>query len=362
MANNEERYVYFIDNTLQHEVLDAQTCIEAIEKGYRAWGEQDAAINPKTELHVYRDTGYYNFGLIHGAVAPMGVAALRIKSDFHTKTAPTSYGDKHAGLEGQFCGLVLLFDSTNGLPLAILNDGHIQHMRVAAAAAVAAKYLARADSENLCILGSGGMARFHADALCKVRPIKTIDVYSPNEEHRETFAQEITGYLKVKVRARTCPEDAVNGSDIVACCTNSRRQAVLLGDWIEPGMHITTVHGKELDRAATQLINYSVKNQPLRDVRSHFSVAGKPPQGVVPRPQGWDPPAVTDEMPLLSDIILGNVPARTTRGQVTYFSNNEGTGVQFAAAGAAILERLSRCNFKGVPKVPLAWFLQDIRD
>ena len=71
---------------------------------------------------------------------------------------------------------------------------------------------------------------------------------------------------------------------------------------------------------------------------------------------------MTDEMPLLSDVILGSVPGRTARGEVTYFSNNEGTGVQFAAAGAAILERLSRSNFTGVPKVPLAWFLQDIRD
>jgi len=357
---NEERYVYFIDNALQHQVLDAQACIEAIERGYRAWGEQAAAINPKTELHVYGDNGYYNFGLIHGAVAPMGVAALRIKSDFHTKTGPMSYGDKHAGVEGQFCGLVLLFNTTNGLPLAILNDGHIQHMRVAAA--VAAKYLAREDSENLCILGSGGMARFHAEALCAVRPIKAINVYSPNKDHRETFAEEIGAYLKIEVRVRARPEDAVNGSDIVACCTNARRQAVFLGDWIEPGMHITTVHGAELDAASARLINYSVKNQPLRDLQSHFSVAGKPPQGIVPRPQGWGPPAVTDEMPLLSDVVLRSVPGRTTRDQVTYFSNNEGTGVQFASAGAAILERLSQRQFSGVPKVPLAWFLQDIRD
>jgi ornithine cyclodeaminase/alanine dehydrogenase-like protein (mu-crystallin family) len=155
---NEEQYVYFIDNAIQHEVLDAPACIEAIENGYRAWGKGLAAINPKTELHVYGNNSYYNFGLIHGAVEPMGVAALRIKSDFHTQTGPTSYGDKHAGVEGRFCGLVLLFNTNNGLPLAILNDGHIQHMRVAAAAAVAAKHLAREEAESLGILGSGGMA------------------------------------------------------------------------------------------------------------------------------------------------------------------------------------------------------------
>lgn len=359
---NEEQYVYFIDNAVQHEVLDAEATIEAIEKGYRAWGGGRGAINPKTELHVYRDNGYYNLGLIHGAVEPMGVAALRIKSDNFTQTGPTSFGDKHAGVEGRFCGLVLLFNTTNGLPLAILNDGYIQHMRVAAVAAVAAKYLARENSERLCILGSGGMARVHAEALCAVRPIKTVDVFSPSQKHRETFAREISARLEIEVRVHARPEDAVKGSDIVACCTNSNRKEVLLGDWLEPGMHLTSVLGAELGQTASQRIDHAVKNQPVRDLKSHFAVAGRAPEGVVPRPQGWKPPAVTAEMPLLSDVMLGRTPGRTSDRQITYFSNNEGTGIQFACAGAAVLERLAQRHFEGVAKVPLAWFLEDIRD
>ena len=359
---SKEQYVYFIDNKVQHEVLDAEACIEAVERGYHAWGMGHAAINPKTELHVYGEGGYYNFGLIHGAVEPMGIAALRIKSDFFTQTGPTSYGDKHAGIEGQFCGLVLLFNTTNGLPLAILNDGHIQHMRVAATAAVATKYLARKESQNLCILGSGSMAQIHAEAMCAVRPIKTIDVYSPNQKHREIFAREMGDRLKVEMRVHWRPEDAMKGSDIVACCTNSNRKAVLLGDWIEPGMHITSVLGAELGLDAAKRIHHSVKNQPVRDLASHFSVAGDPPEDVVPKPQGWESPAVTGEMPLLSDVILGNAPGRTNDDQVTYFSNNEGTGIQFASAGAVVMERLAQRNFAGVAKVPLDWFLEDIRD
>lgn len=359
---SEDQYVYFIDNKVQHQVLEAKACIEAIENGYHAWGRGQAAINPKTELHVYRDGGYFNLGLIHGAVEPMGVAALRIKSDNFIQKGPTSYSDKHAGVEGQFCGLVLLFNTTNGLPLAILNDGHIQHMRVAAAAAVAAKYLAREDSEKLCILGSGGMAHSHAESICAVRPIKSIDVYSPNQTHRETFAREVARQLKVEVRAHPRPEDAIKDSDIVACCTNSNRNEVILAEWLEPGMHVTTVLGAELGQAAADVIDYSVKNQPVRELESHFSVAGRPPEGVVPRPQGWKPPAVTAEMPLLSDVVLGKAPGRTASHQITYFSNNEGTGVQFASAGAKVLERLAQRNFAGVARVPLAWFIEDIRD
>jgi ornithine cyclodeaminase/alanine dehydrogenase-like protein (mu-crystallin family) len=358
----DEQFVYFIDNATQHEVLDAAACIEAIEAGYRAWGEGRAAINPKTELHTYGADGYYDLGLIHGSVEPMGVAALRIKSDFHEQVGPTSYGDKQAGFAGQFCGLVLLFNTTNGLPLAILNDGHIQHMRVGAAAAVAAKYLAREDATSLAILGSGGMARSHAESICAVRAIKTIDIYSPNQAHRETFAREIGARLGVEVRVHGSAEDAVAGSDIVACCTSSNRQAVLLGEMVEPGMHITTVLGAELSPDAAEIIGHSVKNQPVRDRRAHFAVAGQAPEGVTPRPQGWRPPAVTEDMPLLSDVILGKAAGRTSAHQVTYFSNNEGTGIQFASAGAAVLERLAARDFAGVAKAPLAWFVQDIRD
>ena len=47
-------------------------------------------------------------------------------------------------------------------------------------------------------------------------------------------------------------------------------------------------------------------------------------------------------MPLLSDVVLGDAPGRTRDRQITYFSSNEGTGIQFASAGAAVLERLAR--------------------
>jgi alanine dehydrogenase len=228
--------------------------------------------------------------------------------------------------------------------------------------AVAAKYLTREDSTRLCILGSGGMDRGHAESLCAVRDISLIDVFSPNEAHREEFAREIGQQLQVEVRVHSRAEDAVAGSDIVACCTNSTREAVLMGNWVEPGMHITTVLGAELGPDAAELVGYSVKNQPVRDVRSHFAVVGDPPEGVVPRPQGWRPPAVTDDMPLLSNVILGNAPGRTSDNQVTYFSDNKGIGIQFASAGAAVLERLAARDFAGVAKAPLDWFVQDIRD
>ena len=58
----------------------------------------------------------------------------------------------------------------NGEPLALMNDGYIQHMRVGGCAGLGAETLARADAEVLGLVGSGGMARTYLEAIHLARP------------------------------------------------------------------------------------------------------------------------------------------------------------------------------------------------
>ena len=67
--------------------------------------------------------------------------------------------EKYCQRPSKFCGLILLFSLENGEPLAIMNDGFIQHLRVGATAGLGAKYLAREDATIVAMIGSGGMAR-----------------------------------------------------------------------------------------------------------------------------------------------------------------------------------------------------------
>jgi len=53
----------------------------------------------------------------------------------------------------------------NGEPLALINDGYLQHMRVGGCAGLGAKYLSREDACDVGIFGSGGMARSHVGAV-----------------------------------------------------------------------------------------------------------------------------------------------------------------------------------------------------
>lgn len=365
-------FVPFIDNEVQQRVLPIEAAMEAIEDAYREWDAGQAAIGPKTNLYVYNDDDTrYGFSIIHGGVKKSGIVALRIKSDLHRnafdrqeipegQSAPTA-ATKGAGPEGKFCGLVYLFNARNGVPLAILNDGYLQHVRVGACAGVAAKYLARDDARTLCVLGSQWMARTHAPAMCRARPISLIKVYSPNRANREAFAREMSQQLDVETQAKETPEEAVRGADIVACCTNSFRRPVLRGAWLKEGTFISNVLSSELDEEAMSRIAYTVKNQPLRDLAAHTFEAGAPPEGSerANEGSGWSR-QVSDQTPLLSQVIAGKARGRANDREITFFCNNEGTGIQFAAVGHAMLERLRQHGEVPAKRIPLEWFLQDI--
>jgi ornithine cyclodeaminase/alanine dehydrogenase-like protein (mu-crystallin family) len=65
---------------------------------------------------------------------------------------------------------------------------------------------------------------------------------------------------------------------------------------------------------------------------------------------------------LLSEVVAGKQRGRADRREVTFFSNNEGTGLQFAAVGKVILDSLEELGDAGVHTMPLEWFLQDMPD
>ena len=357
--------VYFINNDDVQRLMSVKDCMDAIEDAYREWDAGQAAIRPKTSLYIYnRDQETrYNFTSMEGAVEKLGIFAIRMRSDIERRLSPAVMGRLPAGGEKGYCGLIVLFSTKTKSPLAIINDGFIQHARVAACAGIAAKYLAREDASVLCLLGSQWMARTHIMAFHQVRPIKRVQVYSPTKQNREAFAKEFTGRLDIEVRPMERPEDAVRGAHIVACCTDSHRNAILKGAWLEAGMFVSNVLAAELDDETLERMDYTVKNQPLRNLEAAVSIGGRAPEGVAPPSEGrgWLR-QVNDQTPLLSSVIVGKARGRKSPGEITFFSNNEGTGVQFAAAGSVILSKLKETGLGGVKEIPDEWFFQEIPD
>ena len=197
-----------------------------------------------------RDDGYFRWGTMEGAND--GYFAIRMKSDIITWPKDENGNwteEKYCREPGTYCGLIFLLSTRNGEPLAFINDGVLQHMRVGGGAGIGVKYLAREDSHVVGMLGSGGMARTFLEAFKCVRDIRLCKVYSPNAAHREAFAAEMSRRLNIEVRAVDDPREAVRGADILSSCTDSM-QPVYDAEWIETGMHVTNLGRREMPDAA----------------------------------------------------------------------------------------------------------------
>ena len=176
---------------------------------------------------------------MEGASREIGVFAIRMKSDVvYWPNGDTE--EKYCMQPGTWCGLVMVFSVRNGEPLAIINDGLIQHMRVGGCAGLGAKYLLAKTPPTFGIFGSGGMVGSHLEAFYEVRKLKRVRAYSPTKVNRERFAREMTGKLHIQVLAVEEPQKGVQ-TDIVATCTDSTRTVFDEPEWLKEGAHITCV-------------------------------------------------------------------------------------------------------------------------
>lgn len=364
MEQVKNRRVLLIDNEVQQELLTMEDCIAVMEAAVRDEGLGSAVNRTKSAIYMPGEdaNAWYEYVSQEGAVEPMGVVGLRVRS--HKHYVETIGGrprtEWYCVAPGLYGGLVLLFDSGDGALLAILHDGHIQHLRVAAVSAISAKYMARPDAETLGLLGSGGMATTHAWAISTVRNLRQIKVFSPNAEHRERFAQITSEDLGIDVIPCDGARAAVEGSDIVCTCTDAV-DPVVEGAWLSPGTHVITAAGS-IDEAGLRRVARLAK---YRSAISEHYVASATP---------WRPPAVmgstrataeheaatigSDGIATLADVVLGRAVGRASVEEITLHTS-EGSGVQFAAIGA-LAYRLAKERSMGM-ELPLSWFLQDIR-
>src|SRR5207237_9562116 len=111
-------------------------------------------------------------------------------------------------------------------------------IRTAAVSALATKYLARAEADDLAILGSGVQARSHLDAIPAVRRVRRVRVWSRDAGHARAFAASAPSPVPVEVMPT--PEAAVRGASII-CTTTASAEPVLHGEWIADGAHINAV-------------------------------------------------------------------------------------------------------------------------
>src|SRR5690606_37870566 len=172
--------------------------IEVLEQAYLALAQGEATVRARSDLVVpFHDDEAYNLATMEGAIRPMGVAAVVLRSDYNravVRSGARSH-QKWARRPGLYCGLTVLYSIHTAEPLAIIAHGHLQVMRVGATSALAARYLARPDSRICGIIGTGWQAQGHARAYAAVFPLTQIKVYSRTPEARVAFSRAMSEEL-----------------------------------------------------------------------------------------------------------------------------------------------------------------------
>jgi ornithine cyclodeaminase/alanine dehydrogenase-like protein (mu-crystallin family) len=206
---------------------------------------------------------------------------------------------------------IMLFDPENGAPLALMDGTYITAMRTAAAAALAAKLLAREDARVLAILGTGVQSQAAQEMFPRARD-----------------------YAEIRVAGRGEFEEAVRGADVVAA-TTAAGEPVVRAEWLAEGVHVSSVGyhppGSELDPAIVDRADVICVE--LRD--SSFAA---PPAGAVEL-AGRDPAAAVE----LGELVSGTRGGRGGPAEITLYKS-VGVAVQDLAAAALVLRTARKRN------------------
>ena len=351
-----------LSNADVEKVLSMPECLDVLESAYRemAHGRGVSRTRSDTVTPTVREDALYSLKSMDGVVPSLGVGAVRINSDIITWP---KFGNSMrrvkvpAAPNKRYTGLVLLFSTETGEPLAIMPDGVMQRIRVGAANGLGVKYMARANADSIAILGSGWQAGTQLTAACAVRDIKTIRCYSPRKENREAFCAEMTPLLGIEVQPVDSPESAIEGADIIMCSTNTVDN-VFFERYITPGIHISSIKRPELSseaiRRADRFVVHTHDTKPILTATVGLHVPEHADD------KGWGSASDIDfkKMPTLPQLIAGQYVGRANDEEVTCFLNNIGLGYQFAAAGA-IVYRKAREEGLG-HDLPTDWFTEDV--
>ena len=363
-----------LNNDDVKQVLTMEITMEALDKAYRELAREEAVCRPRIDIQIPTDDQekIYQWGTMEGG-SMSGYFAIRMKSDviYEQEYQGAVTQEKYCVRPGRFCGLILLTSTRNGEPLALINDGYLQHMRVGADSGIGAKYMARDDAEVVGMIGSGGMARSHVESFLLARKIKKIQVYSPTKANREAYAKEISQRFGLQVVPISNPRDVYKGAHIVAGCTDSV-VPIVIGKWLEEGTHVTCVGGKP-DGDMLKRIDVSLRlgNAPAPWGLPEFGVADeyltyaarpKENAGYETRRAGKRGHGVIAEgrAVFLPELLSGAKQGRTSPKQITYSERGNIQGAQFFAVAGKVYELAKE---RGLGReIPTEWFLQDIRD
>lgn len=302
-------------------VLEMKRVIEGVESVYKLKAEGKTVVWPLVSYD------FEQFGAVmdirSGCVFGENLHGLKMLNNFPLnakQNLPT------------FNGILMIFDSTTGIPLGVMDASYITCMRTGAAGAIGAKALARPDSRTLFILGAGKQALFQIAATLilfpEIEKVYIADGLDPDnalkfasscrDELKNRFALDRSSVVFEAVYGgpgadfEEAMAEAVGNSDIIITVTPARNP-VIKKDWVSPGTHLSCIgadmEGKE-EIQPELFVNARVfaddKPQCMRVGEMEIALKG----GFI---------SEADIAGELGQVLKGNIPGRLSREDITIF-------------------------------------------
>ncbi|MBI1782146.1 MAG: ornithine cyclodeaminase family protein, partial [Sphingobacteriales bacterium] len=245
-------------------------------------------------------------GMMPGYATDYGVMGIKVISVFH--------GNRQKALPSHQ-GVVMILDSNNGTPLMLFDAKEITSIRTAAASAVATKLLSNENAACLAIIGSGEQAERHIEAVCEVRNVRQINLWSRNQQNAQNLANKLKTKYSASFKVFSNPADAAKEADII-CTVTSSTQPVISFDWIKAGAHINAIgactpNAQEIDSAT--MVNARLYCD------CYDSIYNEPGDFLIPFKQGL----ITKENVIgeIGEVIIGTKPGRQSFSDITLYKS-----------------------------------------
>ena len=308
------------------QALPMQAAVEGMKTAFSQLSSGEATVPLRSRVPVLQSNGVALFmpALLAGASEQdAGTLAVKVVSVF---------GDNPKRNLPIIHAAVMVLDSETGQPLALMEGALLTAIRTGAGSGAATDVLAREDASVVAIFGSGVQARTQLEAVCTVRKMEQVWVYSPTATHAEAFAAEMAGSgpVPADVRVTRSPREAITHADIICAATTSR-VPVFDGQDLQSGAHINGVGSFTPEM---QEVDVETVRRSLVVVDSRESVMEEAGDLIVPIQNGDI--AANHIHAEIGEVILGSHTGRTSDDQITYFKSC-GVAVQDAiAAGIAL--------------------------
>ncbi len=317
-------------------ILDIKSAIDAVREGFRDYQLAPHYSSPRVRMqHEDRRLTIHPGGCINLGTAGVFIHKERFSfqnnSQQYTKAGKrvyVAYDSETAELQSIIVGSLPLFPFDNA-------ENHFA-TETAITSAVGTDLIARNDCKILTLLGTGRQARRHLMALGTIRNLEQAKIYSRSQENREQFLKTMQGYTDIELTLCETPEQAVRGSDLICCATGSNSPA-LLGEWLEPGQHITSIvnsnkgvkeqaglssRRREIDDLVVKKADIIVVNMSEQSrIDEHGDLFEPVQRGII----DWK------DLTEIGEIITGSKKGRSSSKQITLYKQNSDQGVGFMA-------------------------------